>query len=270
MRFARVLTDTGRRFGTRLIGRGLLYSAVALLFTAGGVLIASNPALKSVWSAWSFETSPDSEHSTAEQSKQQLLNQHLINHAVSSKFRARGVYQEMRPYANVPPALKKRSLVSGALTEPGGLEVAPLIFYNDHELHMMFHAGSGLCGFVGLLHGGFIATVMDEGMARCAFESLPSGFGFTAHLAINYLKPLPQDSFYLLTAKKSKSQGRKVWVTGTIQKLQDKAAEDVVLVSADGLFIEPKFAKVRTPFSTKNANISSTCRMICEGGLRNS
>lgn len=109
----------------------------------------------------------------------------------------------------------------------------------------MSYLGTDLCGHVGIVHGGLLATLLDEGLARCGFAALPNKIGVTASLTINYKKPTPAGSFVVLKAETVKVEGRKVWVKGRIELLGETEEPGQVLVEAEGLFIEPKYAKVR-------------------------
>lgn len=98
---------------------------------------------------------------------------------------------------------------------------------------------------MGIIHGGLLATLLDEGLARCGFSALPNKIGVTANLNINYRNPAPAGSYVVLKAEMTKVEGRKVWVKGRIELLGDTVEPGKLLVEAEGLFIEPKYAKVR-------------------------
>lgn len=60
------------------------------------------------------------------------------------------------------------SLTAGALHGPGKLAFAPLIRARKDESESLIfaHVGKGLCGHEGIVHGGLLATLLDEGMGR--------------------------------------------------------------------------------------------------------
>lgn len=127
----------------------------------------------------------------------------------------------------------------------GKIPVPPLVFIEEgRQLVSMSYLGTDLCGHIGILHGGLLATLLDEGLARCGFAALPNKIGVTASLTINYRKPAPAGSFIVLKAETTKVEGRKVWVKGRIEILGESEEPGMVLVEAEGLFIEPKYAKV--------------------------
>ncbi|KAG7133294.1 hypothetical protein HYQ45_008493 [Verticillium longisporum] len=99
-----------------------------------------------------------------------------------------------------------------------------------------------MCGHPRIVHGGLLATLLDEGLARCCFDALPSKVAVTARLEVNYRKPTPAGTFVVLRAETQRVEGRKAWVAGRIETLVDetKGEKPVVLVEANGLFISPK------------------------------
>lgn len=122
------------------------------------------------------------------------------------------------------------------------------------KLVSISYLGTDLCGHVGIIHGGLLATLLDEGLARCGFAALPNKIGVTASLTINYRKPATAGSFVVLKAETIKVEGRKVWVKGRIETLERDQKPGKVLVEAEGLFVEPKNAKVSS-LSDEKAHI---------------
>jgi len=149
-------------------------------------------------------------------------------------------YYEARPYVNYPPERAVNSLTAGALRGAGKLAVSPIVFArtDESESRVFLHVGRGLCGHDGIVHGGLLATLLDEALARTAFFNLPSHVGVTASLTINYKAPTMADQFIVIRTKIETVSGRKATVLGVITDLSGKT-----LVEASGLFIEPKYAK---------------------------
>ena len=124
----------------------------------------------------------------------------------------------------------------------------PPYYFNKHdgsEMIQIFYVGTDVSGHPGIVHGGFIATMMDEGLARCAFPAMKNKVGVTANLNIDYRRPTMAGQFLVLRAKTTKVEGRKAWSEGWLESLE--VAEGEVpekLVEASALFVEPKHAKV--------------------------
>lgn len=112
------------------------------------------------------------------------------------------------------------------------------------ELVSISYFGHDLCGHPGILHGGLLATMLDEGMVRACVPALPHRVGMTASLDINYRAPAMAGNYLCLRAKTIKVEGRKAWVEGWIETLVDesKGEKPVRLVEASALIIEPRQA----------------------------
>ncbi|CDK25842.1 unnamed protein product [Kuraishia capsulata CBS 1993] len=144
---------------------------------------------------------------------------------------------------------KNAALLTGAtLSGPGMIGEAPVVFSQyegdprapdmDHnELVCFYHLGSRLCGHPGLIHGGLLATLLDESLCRCAFPLFASGLGVTARLELDYLRPTPADGYVVLKAQVLSKQGRKIRVKGVIESFEGEE-----LVQATILVVEPRWA----------------------------
>ncbi|KAG1876277.1 HotDog domain-containing protein [Suillus subluteus] len=114
-------------------------------------------------------------------------------------------WYETRPYVNYPEQLRVNSLTAGALRGPGKLALPPLVRArkDESEAIVVVHVGRGVCGHDGIIHGGLLATILDESLARTAITNLPEKIGVTANLSINYRAPTFADqastsSFHIL------------------------------------------------------------------------
>ena len=105
------------------------------------------------------------------------------------------------------------------------------------------YLGPALCGHPGVVHGGLLATLLDEGLARACFPALPHKVGVTASLKIDYRVPCPAGRYVVLKAQTTKVDGRKVWAKGWIELLGEQDGDGTKLVEAEALYIEPKNAK---------------------------
>lgn len=77
-------------------------------------------------------------------------------------------WYETRPYQNFPEERRVNNLTAGALRGPGKLALLPLIRVkkDESESIVFLHLGRGLCGHDGIIHGGLLATLLDETLAR--------------------------------------------------------------------------------------------------------
>lgn len=77
-------------------------------------------------------------------------------------------WYETRPYKDFPEERRVNNLTAGALRGPGRLALTPLIRVrkDESESIVFIHLGRGLCGHDGIVHGGLLATLLDETLAR--------------------------------------------------------------------------------------------------------
>ena len=188
------------------------------------------------------------------------VDDHIQNHPLSVKLRQDPRYVESRPHLKIPKEVIGHNLTGGTLAGPDKIVVPPY-YFNDHTNHQVvkiFYLGSDVSGHPGIVHGGMLATLLDEGLARCAFPALPNKVGVTAMLNLEYLKPTMTGSFLVLRARVTKLEGRKAFVEGHIETLVGEDEEPEKLVSAKALFIEPRGAKV-CPIDIESSREISDC-----------
>jgi hypothetical protein len=77
-------------------------------------------------------------------------------------------WYETRPYGTIPEDRRVNNLTAGALRGPGRLALLPLVRarVDESEAFVIVHVGRGLCGHDGIVHGGLLATLLDETLAR--------------------------------------------------------------------------------------------------------
>ncbi|KAI9839911.1 MAG: hypothetical protein M1819_000103 [Sarea resinae] len=172
------------------------------------------------------------------------VEEFITNHPIAQELRADANFTESRPHFKIPAAQRDHNLTGGTLAGPGKIVVPPYTWSEQGGKSMVSicFLGTDLCGHPNIVHGGLLATLLDEGLAKCCFPTLPNRFGVTANLNINYRKPAPAGTFVVLRAKTVKTEGRKAWVEGHIETLPKAGEKPVVLVEASALFVEPKQA----------------------------
>lgn len=147
----------------------------------------------------------------------------------------------------IPEGYRNHHLTGGLLSGPGRIVVPPLVFEEEggKSLVAISYLGHELCGHPGIIHGGLLATMIDEGLARCCFAALPHKVGVTANLNVNYRFPVKAGSYVVLRAKTTRAEGRKAWVEGRVETLVGEGETPVVLAEATALFVSPRQAAVR-------------------------
>ncbi|KAI6124516.1 HotDog domain-containing protein [Pisolithus croceorrhizus] len=159
-------------------------------------------------------------------------------------------WYEARPYKRFPEERRVNNLTAGALRGPGKLGNIPLVRskLDESEAIGFVHVGRGLCGHDGIVHGGLLATLLDESLARTAINNLPDKIGVTANLSINYRAPTFADQFIVIKVRLLEKKGRKVLVGGRVEDLKGN-----VLVEANGTFVQPKYSSFLSNSVVKQA-----------------
>ncbi|KAL1619990.1 hypothetical protein SLS56_009863 [Neofusicoccum ribis] len=174
------------------------------------------------------------------------LEQQLQVHPLVAKLRADPDLKESRPHMRIPPSLRQNNLTAGTLLGDEMLGLPPLVFSapDGSRMTSIHYVGPALCGHPGIVHGGLLATLLDEGLARCCFPALPNKVAMTASLTISYKAPCKAGQFIALHAVTTKVEGRKAWVTGRLETVVDeeKGEKPLLLDEAEALFIEPRQA----------------------------
>ena len=86
-------------------------------------------------------------------------------------------------------------------------------------------------GPTGFLHGGIIATLLDETMSKAV-----RSYGRTAmtrHMEVDYRRPVPSKTPIRMEGRVARTEGRKIWTDASIV---DESGN--VLAHAKGLFVE--------------------------------
>ncbi|KAI1824322.1 hypothetical protein F4861DRAFT_506420 [Xylaria intraflava] len=139
-------------------------------------------------------------------------------------------------------------ITSGPMSGSSGLAFQR-IFHNaaTGEVVSVVYFGPALAGWPGVVHGGALATVLDESLGRCAILQFPSRTGVTANLELQYRAPTRTHNFYIIRARPmvdeagvKNGSGRKLWVQATLETTGGK-----VNVESKALFVVPKGFELR-------------------------
>jgi len=116
---------------------------------------------------------------------------------------------------------------------PVGLRLAFSVNRNEHpEWAVVAQAtiSDRYEGPPGYLHGGVIATLLDEAMSKANRAQCVTAM--TRQMAVEYLRPVPSGASIRIEGRVTRSEGRKHWTEARIV-----ATDGVVLAQATGLFI---------------------------------
>lgn len=172
------------------------------------------------------------------------IEQTIFSHPLTQSLLSNPRYTASRPHLKIPPQLRARNLTAGTLVGDDKLAVPPLQFTtaDGSSYFSLQYVGPALCGHPGIVHGGLLATLLDEGLARCCFPALPNKVAVTASLNVVYKKPVEAGQVVVVRAETVRVEGRKAWVKGWVETLGEGEERGTVLTEAEALFIEPKQA----------------------------
>ncbi|KAL0939424.1 thioesterase superfamily protein [Colletotrichum truncatum] len=246
--------------------KAVAFGAYGLLFAGLGFAVAASPLLPGLWDATRHRSDEDSlRRYIPEDAEAKVVDDFINNHPLAAELRRNPDMVESRPHMRLPDALRRHNLTGGTLLGPGRITVPPLCWTekDGKSLVSITHFGTDMCGHPGIVHGGLLATILDEGLARCCFGALPHNVGVTANLEINYRKPVHAGTYVVLRARTLRVEGRKAWVEGQLETLAGEGEEPVVLAQATALFVSPRFASVRNSFSDCHSpTVLTTCLQV--------
>ncbi|KAF1911791.1 HotDog domain-containing protein [Ampelomyces quisqualis] len=221
--------------------------ALTLFTFAAGFTMAGAPAISSLRDI----ANPPSDAETLEifvppTAEVAAIEESIWSHAMVRELLQNDKYIASRPHLKIPEKLRAQNLTGGTLLGGDKIAVPPLQFRtrDGSTFVSLQYLGPALCGHPGIVHGGLLATLLDEGLARCCFPALPNKVAVTASLKIDYKAPCMAGQVVVLRAETIKVEGRKAWVKGWLETLADetKGEKSVVLTEAEALFIEPRQA----------------------------
>lgn len=89
-------------------------------------------------------------------------------------------------------------------------------------------------GFPGVIHGGIVATVLDEALNRTSVLCNPPGWTMTGRLEVRYRRYVPYGPLLRVRASLEMQRGRLMQATGALTLAEDESA---VLAQATGTFM---------------------------------
>lgn len=148
-------------------------------------------------------------------------------------------------YLALSPEARRTKLTSGTLWGHRKMSANKTFLHvSGKETRTVLALGTALCGHPNVIHGGVLATVLDEALGRLAIRQFGEGRqGVTAKLVVNYRAPahavdsmFNPDGVVVLTAKVVEVvANRKSLVRGEIRDKDGK-----LLVESEALFVVPR------------------------------
>lgn len=117
--------------------------------------------------------------------------------------------------------------------------------HNPYGLHMTFHVENNTVvsdllpqaehqGFPGVIHGGIVATILDEALNRTSMLTDTPAWTMTGRLDIRYRRYVPYGPRLRVRARLEKQRGRMVQASGVLTLADD---EQAILAEAQGTFM---------------------------------
>ena len=104
----------------------------------------------------------------------------------------------------VDPALTRSCFACGQ-ANPSGLKLTFELQHANRRSHSTASIPSRFQGWPGVVHGGIIATILDEAMVYAGMTVTP--FAVTARINIRYRRPVPTDKELDITAEVTEQMG---------------------------------------------------------------
>ncbi|KAG9286196.1 hypothetical protein G9A89_014182 [Geosiphon pyriformis] len=216
-------------------------TTTAVIGIAAGLslLVASGIRRSTIFQRQTITSNTEKE----EQKHAQEINEKLASHPLVQELRSSDSFQEYIGYPYLKEETRKYHFTAATLVGKGRFAIPPIVFFNreNMELVAFLHIGRDMCSHDGIVHGGLLATIMDEILARTVIPCLPDLNGATAFLHINYRAPCVADQFVKCSGKVTKLEGRKGFVEGKIETLEN----GLLIVDGNALFLSIK--KLGTP-----------------------
>lgn len=134
------------------------------------------------------------------------------------------------------------------------------------EVSTLMTFGDGMNGHPQIMHGGIVASILDEGMGilqnanheRDHFLAVGKGLAqgelpphginsFTVELKVKYLKPVQTPGSLVCTARYVKREGRKEWIYAEVKQHVAHGEDDdeeIVCATGEALFVEPRGSRI--------------------------
>ena len=105
----------------------------------------------------------------------------------------------------------------------------------SYERYISLADAPHYCFYPGVIHGGLLATILDEAFAEVCSPALTAGLGIT------YKAPLRPGVTIRVAVWVARAEARKRWVAGRIDSVaEDKRSQRITLTEAQALFILPR------------------------------
>ncbi|SCU78913.1 LADA_0A08526g1_1 [Lachancea dasiensis] len=208
--------------------RGLLIGIFGASFGLGW-FVTQHMTFTDFMAKYMFDNVPENDEGLLKYKAQ--LQHRLDNLKVVQQLKQVG-YTEIFPKAQNNKANK--TLVDNTLMVPGGIAIAPRFFYDAKTKQTVgiYHLGMKLTGYPFLVHGGILATVMEDLMRVSVMLAKGVKSEKTKDLTLNYKFPTLANQFVVVRITQVEENGRNIKLHA---ELMDQSG-DRTLVKGTGRF----------------------------------
>jgi acyl-coenzyme A thioesterase PaaI-like protein len=148
-------------------------------------------------------------------------------------------------YESIPPERRAPHLTAGALAGSRGVGGYQRVWRNKAtgEVVSVIFFGGATTGWPGVVHGGCLATILDESCGRVAFLEWNGKPGLTASLGIEYKRATMANGFYVVRAKArseeelpEEERGKRHYKCWIDARVEDAATGELKVV-AEALYV---------------------------------
>ncbi|KAK3395590.1 HotDog domain-containing protein [Sordaria brevicollis] len=132
-----------------------------------------------------------------------LLHQQAQKLQIVKELNADPAWESWDAYETLSPEHRAQHISAGALAGSKGIGGYHRVWYNERtgECISVIFFGPATTGWPGVVHGGCLATLLDESCGRAAFKKWGDLSGLTAKLDLNYVAATYATKFYVIRVK---------------------------------------------------------------------
>lgn len=154
-------------------------------------------------------------------------------------------FESWEAYQTLTPEHRAQHIMAGSLAGARGVGGYQRIWYNAStgEFISVVFLGGAITGWPGVVHGGALATLLDESMARAAFRQWGGRSGVTANLQVEYKAMTLASGFYVVRLRargegelEERERGKRHYKSFVEASVEDAVTGRVTVV-ARGLFV---------------------------------
>lgn len=183
-----------------------------------GWYLTQHLTLSDLMAWWLYDSLPDTDPKIRDYRDE--LNQRCDNLPIVKQLVSKGyvpVYKQTQPS-------KDNTLIDKTLSVPGAICIPPRMYYNpvSKDTVSIYHLGMKLTGYPFLIHGGILATVLEDMMRDSVKIVTGKKAETTKSLKLSYFFPTLANQFVVVRRTKWEQSGGKVSMEAELLDQQGK------------------------------------------------